>query len=87
MISAIETYAADPTVTSWTDGTVKCSTSSVTADGSVADAFTDANINIGTMKMKSTKYGTCDIKAEKDATTGFIKFTFTNSDVQSGVGR
>jgi type IV pilus assembly protein PilA len=87
MISAIETYAADPTVTSWTDGKVTCSTTSVTADGSVASAFSDANINISSMKMKSTKYGTCEIEAKKNSTTGFIEFTFTNADVKAGVGR
>ena len=91
IISAIETYATDPSIT-WTNGKVTCSTTAVmTATGSVKDALIAAGImpasGTSTLKMKSTLYGSCEIEAEKDATTGFITLTFTNNNAQTALGR
>lgn len=87
MISAVEAWAADPTNT-WADGTIKCETGKASsATGGCSSALTDAGINPTKVTMKSTKYGTCEITAAKDSTTGFISFTFTNNDVETGVGR
>ena len=87
MISAVEAWAADPANT-WVDGTIKCTAGSASsATGGCSTALGDAGIDPTKVTMKSTKYGTCEITATKDTTTGFISFSFTNADVKTGVGR
>lgn len=94
IVSAIEIYAADPAHVTWTDGTVKCTTSAVIeATGSAKDALVDAGIvdatsGKGTLKMKSKKYGTATVNVKKSTTTGYIEFTCTdNTDLLPAMGR
>lgn len=88
MLSAIETYAADPATVTWTDGAISVSaTGVVTPTGSVINAFDEAGIKAANVTIKSTAYQNTTIDVKKNATTGFIEYTFGNANLQKALGR
>ena len=88
VVSAIEMYASDPANTVDPVGTVTFTKgAAASATSAVNTALVDAGITIGNVKTTSQKCGTCKVTITRDATTGYLKFAFDNSDVQTGLGR
>lgn len=86
ILSAIETWAADPDNT-MTAGTVDCSTTAVTATDGCKSALEANAPGYNKIKMKSTAYGKCKIEAKLDSTGTYYIFTFDNDKVKDALGR
>ena len=82
IISALQIYAADPSVTTGLQAsgegvTVSGGSVSVTSGTWTAEALNSAGVNVSNLKMKSSKYATATITVAK-GTDGF-EFKVTNN--------